>query len=110
MAWLAAFWPVGNIRPLDDDQPLETGWVAIVQERRDEALTPVHEIHSGLVKYALTGLVLCLALVAGSVYFVGRVMRGPLARAGRQAWGAARGDPGSGSLPATGEGASGGAP
>jgi hypothetical protein len=62
MAWLAAFWPVGD-----------TGWIAVVQERRDEALRPVREIQAGLVKYALIGLVLCLTFVATSWYFVRRM-------------------------------------
>ena len=64
MPWLAAFWPVGD-----------TGWMTVVQERRDEALRPVREIQSGLVGYALAGLTLCLTLVATSWYFVRRAMR-----------------------------------
>ncbi|HLJ11808.1 MAG TPA: serine/threonine protein kinase [Planctomycetaceae bacterium] len=62
--WLAAFWPVGD-----------TGWFAVVEEPRDDALRPVREIQAGLVKYALVGLVLCLTLIASSWYFVRRVMR-----------------------------------
>lgn len=64
MPWLAAFWPVGD-----------TGWFAVVQERRDDALQPVREIRDGLFKYALAGLVLCLTLTATSWYFVQRVLR-----------------------------------
>jgi hypothetical protein len=62
--WLAAFWPVGK-----------TGWFAVVQEPRDEALLPVREIQAGLMKYALAGLVLCLTLIVTSWYFVRRVSR-----------------------------------
>jgi serine/threonine protein kinase len=72
MPWLAAFWPVG-----------ETGWFAVVQEPRDDALEPVREIQSGLVKYALAGLVLSLALTATSWYFVRRVMHTRPLRLGR---------------------------
>ena len=64
MAWLAAFWPVGN-----------TGWFAVVQEPRGAALRPVREIQSGLVKYSLAGLVLCIILIVTSWYFVRRVVR-----------------------------------
>ena len=74
MLWLAAFWPVG-----------ETGWFAVVQEPRDDALQPVREIQSGLVKYALAGLALCLALTATSWYFVRRVMGTRSLRLGRTA-------------------------
>jgi hypothetical protein len=64
MPWLAAFWPVGD-----------TGWFAVVQERRDDALRPVREIQDGLIKYALMGTGLCLTFVATSWYFVRRVVR-----------------------------------
>ncbi|MFN0052728.1 MAG: serine/threonine protein kinase [Planctomycetales bacterium] len=64
MPWLAAFWPVG-----------ETGWMAVVQERRADALDPVREIQEGLAKYALTGLALSLTLVATSWYFVRRAAK-----------------------------------
>jgi hypothetical protein len=63
MPWLAAFWPVGD-----------TGWFAVVQEKRDEALSPVREIQDGLVKYGLAGVLLCVALVATSWYFVRRIV------------------------------------
>lgn len=85
MPWLAAFWPVGD-----------TGWFAVVQERRDDALRPVREIEDGLIKYALMGTALCLTFVATSWYFVRRVVRtqsGPQSRAG----GAGRGNPGAAS-------------
>jgi eukaryotic-like serine/threonine-protein kinase len=62
--WLAAFWPVGK-----------TGWFAVVQEPREDALRPVQTIQAGLVKYALAGLALCLTLIATSWYFVRRVIR-----------------------------------
>jgi serine/threonine protein kinase len=72
MPWLAAFWPVG-----------ETGWFAVVEEPRDDALRPVRKIQEGLVTYALAGLVVCLALTASSWYFVRRAMRARPARLGR---------------------------
>jgi serine/threonine protein kinase len=72
MPWLAAFWPVGD-----------TGWFAVVEEPRDDALRPVRAIQEGLVKYALAGLVLCVALIATSWAFVRRVMRTRPVRLGR---------------------------
>jgi serine/threonine protein kinase len=62
--WLAAFCPVGD-----------TGWFALVQEPRDDALRPVREIQTGLIKYALAGLLFCLTLIVTTWYFVRRVMR-----------------------------------
>ena len=73
MAWLAAFWPVGD-----------TGWFAVVQEPREAALLPVREIQSGLVKYSLAGLILCVILIVTSWYFVRRVMRERPFRLGRR--------------------------
>jgi hypothetical protein len=73
MAWLAAFWPVGD-----------TGWFAVVQEPREAALLPVREIQSGLVKYSLAGLILCVILIVTSWYFVRRVMRDRPFRLGRR--------------------------
>jgi hypothetical protein len=64
MPWLAAFWPVGD-----------TGWVAVVQEKRDEALRPVREIRQGFIRYGLVGGLLCLTLAGTSWLFVSRVMR-----------------------------------
>ena len=63
MEWLAAFWPVGN-----------TGWMAVVQERRDEALQPVREIRHGLILYAVIGLSVCSVLVVTLWYFVLRAL------------------------------------
>lgn len=61
--WLAAFWPVEN-----------TNWAAIVQERRGEALRPVHDIQNGLIRYLLGGLFLCGGLVAALWYVVLRAV------------------------------------
>lgn len=72
ITWLAAFWPVGD-----------SGWFAVVQEPRDDALRPVRAVQRGLVKYALTGLVLCLVLIATSWHFVRRVMRSRPYRLGK---------------------------
>jgi hypothetical protein len=73
MAWLAAFWPVGD-----------TGWFAVVQEPRGAALRPVREIQAGLVRYSLAGLILCVILIVTSWYFVRRVMRERPFRLGRR--------------------------
>src|SRR5262245_1708933 len=70
--WLAAFWPVKS-----------SDWVAVVEEPREGALRPVREIQNGLVKYAVAGLVMCLALTVTSWYFVRRVMRARPVRLGR---------------------------
>jgi hypothetical protein len=70
--WLAAFWPVGD-----------SGWFAVVQEPRDDALRPVRAVQAGLVKYALTGLFLCLILTATSWHFLRRVMRARTFRLGQ---------------------------
>lgn len=61
--WLAAFWPVE-----------ETPWVAVVQERREDALGPVREIEQGIVFYAIAGLSLCGLVLGGVWYFVWRTM------------------------------------
>lgn len=63
--WLAAFWPVSN-----------THWVTVVQERKAQALRPVHDIQNGLVRYLLGGLFLCIGLVAALWYFVLRKVTG----------------------------------
>ena len=51
--WLAAFWPVG-----------ETGWTAVVQERKEVALKPVEDLQAWLVRHALWSLVVSCALIA----------------------------------------------
>lgn len=57
--WLAAFSTVGN-----------TGWVAVVQERKDGALRAVEELQSRLLSSAIGAVVLVLALVAGSWWLI----------------------------------------
>lgn len=64
MPWLAAFWPVGD-----------TGWFAVVQEKRDDALSPVREIQENFFMYGLAGVMVSLSLAATSWYFILRVMR-----------------------------------
>ncbi len=71
VAWLAAFWPVGD-----------TGWVAIVQEHREDALRPVRNIHDVLMRYAYMGVAVCAVLIA-VMWAV--VMRGIERRGARQA-------------------------
>lgn len=50
--WMAAFWPVRD-----------TSWIAVVQERRDSALRPVREIRDGLLRYAVWGGALGIAVI-----------------------------------------------
>ena len=57
--WLAAFWPVGD-----------TGWTAIVQERRDDALRPVDQMEDSLIRYARFGYSLLCLLIAAVWYFI----------------------------------------
>lgn len=57
--WLAAFSTVGN-----------TGWVAVVQERKDGALRAVEELQSRMLSSAIGAVVLVLALVAGSWWLI----------------------------------------
>jgi eukaryotic-like serine/threonine-protein kinase len=66
--WLAAFSPVGD-----------TGWVAIVQERKEAALRPVEELESRLYSWAMGAVLLGLGLVAGSWWMIVLLLneRGP---------------------------------
>ncbi len=57
--WLAAFSTVGN-----------TGWVAVVQERKDGALRAVEELQSRMLSSAIGAVVLVLVLVAGSWWLI----------------------------------------
>ncbi|QDV16630.1 Serine/threonine-protein kinase PrkC [Gimesia panareensis] len=61
--WLAAFAPVGN-----------TGWTAVVQERRGLALRPVVEMKNWLIEYGLIVLVTSCLLIFTVWYFVMRVL------------------------------------
>lgn len=66
--WLAAFSTVGD-----------TGWIAIVQERRDAALRAVEELQSRMVSSAIGAVLVVLGLVAGSWWLIVSVLsdRGP---------------------------------
>ena len=66
--WMAAFSSVGD-----------TGWVAIVQERKDAALRAVEELQSRLVSSAIGAVLVMLGLVAGSWWLIVIVLsdRGP---------------------------------
>ncbi len=66
--WLAAFSPVGD-----------TGWVAIVQERREVALQPVEELQARLLSWGMGAVLLGLGLVAGSWWMIVLLLneRGP---------------------------------
>lgn len=61
--WLAAFAPVGD-----------TGWMAIVQERRDTALRPVEDMRRDMIRYGLGGLAVACGLIAVLWYFVLRAL------------------------------------
>lgn len=64
--WLAAFAPVTG-----------TGWLAVVQERRDLALRPVEEMRSRIVRYGWSLLVLLGVVIGGCWFFVLRAMNEP---------------------------------
>jgi hypothetical protein len=66
--WLAAFSSVGD-----------TGWVAVVQERKDAALLAVEELQSRLISSAIGAVAVGLGLVAGSWWLIVIVLsdRGP---------------------------------
>ncbi|MBX3438624.1 MAG: hypothetical protein KF861_14115, partial [Planctomycetaceae bacterium] len=59
--WLAAFAPVEG-----------TGWVAVVQERRDEALHPVGAITSVFVQYGLAALLVFSVMLSILWYLIHR--------------------------------------
>ncbi len=61
--WLAAFCPVGD-----------TGWTAIVQERRSAAMTPVAQMQAGLMRYAMWALLVSGTLIGAMWYFVLRAL------------------------------------
>lgn len=63
-AWLAAFAPVGR-----------TGWVAVVQERRDIALQPIDRIRQVFVNAGLMSLVIIAAMFAVLWYLMQRATR-----------------------------------
>lgn len=66
--WLAAFSTVGD-----------TGWVAVVQERKDAALRAVEELQSRMVSSAIGAVLVVLGLVAASWWMIVIVLsdRGP---------------------------------
>jgi len=59
--WLAAFEPVGD-----------TGWIAVVQERRLEALRPIEVMRDGMIANALMAMVVAGGLIVLLLYFVKR--------------------------------------
>ncbi|HUG89461.1 MAG TPA: cache domain-containing protein, partial [Planctomycetaceae bacterium] len=61
--WLAAFSPIG-----------ETGWLAVVQERRSTAQLPVEQMRSDMVRYGLLALLVSGALIGFLWYFVTRAL------------------------------------
>jgi eukaryotic-like serine/threonine-protein kinase len=61
--WLAAFSPIG-----------ETGWLAVVQERRSVAERPVDEMQSNMLRFGLLALVVSGGLIGLLWYFVSRAL------------------------------------
>jgi len=57
--WLAAFSTVGD-----------TGWVAVVQERKDAVLGAVEDLQSRMVSSAIVAVLVMLGLVAGSWWLI----------------------------------------
>jgi serine/threonine protein kinase len=61
--WLAAFSPIA-----------ETGWVAVVQERRSVAQRPVDAMQSDMVRFGLLALIVSGGLIGLLWYFVSRAL------------------------------------
>jgi len=61
--WLAAFSPVG-----------ETGWVAVVQERRAAAFAAVDELRTRMVWFGITAIAIVVLLVAGCWWLIIRIV------------------------------------
>ncbi len=61
--WLAAFSPVGN-----------TGWVAVVQERRQAAIAAVDELRGRMRLLGLTAVGVVVAVVAGCWWLIVRII------------------------------------
>lgn len=61
--WLAAFSPVGN-----------TGWVAVVQERRNAAIEAVDELRTRMWLFGLSALAVMVAVVAGCWWLIVRTL------------------------------------
>lgn len=61
--WLAAFAPVGD-----------TGWIAVVQERRAAAFEAVDELRTRLVLFGVTAVVIVVVLVAGCWWLIVRIV------------------------------------
>lgn len=59
--WLAAVSPVGD-----------TGWITIVQERKQTALSPVKSVQVVLIRYGALGIAVSCLLIAGSWMFLSR--------------------------------------
>ncbi|MDX1970529.1 MAG: serine/threonine protein kinase [Planctomycetaceae bacterium] len=57
--WLAAFAPIGR-----------TGWIAVVQERRDPVLAPVEHLRERLVSSAVWGIVMVCGVVGGCWWLI----------------------------------------
>jgi eukaryotic-like serine/threonine-protein kinase len=57
--WLAAFALIG-----------ETGWAAIVQEKKQDALKPVEEMNKELLRYGLWSVLVTIILIVTLLYFV----------------------------------------
>jgi hypothetical protein len=92
--WLAAFAPVGDPASLVGD----TGWTAVIQERREKALESIGKMRSRLVRYVAWGLALTGSLLGLLWYFVMRALSGRRLRP----WSSRRSPAGNGSHVGTG--------
>ncbi len=61
--WLAAFSPVGN-----------TGWIAVVQERRAAAFEAVDELRQRMVLFGVSAVLIVIVLVAGCWWLIVRIV------------------------------------
>ena len=61
--WLAAFAPVGNLK-----------WIAVVQERRNAALEPIHRMRANAEKFGIWAFLIGGTLVGTLWYFVFRAV------------------------------------
>jgi serine/threonine protein kinase len=57
--WLAAFSRVG-----------ETEWIAVVQERKDAAMSPVEDLQARMLHWALFGVLIIFGLVGGAWWLI----------------------------------------
>lgn len=69
--WLAAFCPVGHAGGFD------TGWIAVVQERRSAAFEAVDELRTRMWLFGLGALAITTAVVGGCWWLIVRIVNRP---------------------------------